>query len=136
MNGYCDPETGICTPSTLLELSSIGNDPEGDKQEIIYVGDPMCSWCWGISPDLIKLRDHYRESQVAFRIVLGGLRPGGGDPWDDQMKEVANLSVMTYLISKCSITIPNLLAVQWWLQGPSSRKKRWSFLKRYNVSFM
>lgn len=86
MNSYCDPETGICTPSSLEELASIGTDPEGNKTEIIYVGDPMCSWCWGISPDLVKLRDHYRKEQVAFRILVGGLRPGGGDPWDDQMK--------------------------------------------------
>lgn len=87
MNHYCDPETGICTPSSLAELTNIGKNPKADKTEIIYVGDPMCSWCWGISPDLIKLRDHYRESQVAFRILVGGLRPGGGDPWDDQMKD-------------------------------------------------
>ncbi len=86
MNSYCDPETGICNPSSLQELASIGTDPKGDKTEIIYVGDPMCSWCWGISPDLIKLRDHYRKEQVAFRVLVGGLRPGGGDPWDDQMK--------------------------------------------------
>lgn len=87
MNSYCDPETGICTPSSLQELTTIGTDPKGDKTEIIYVGDPMCSWCWGISPALIQLRDHYRKEQVAFRILVGGLRPGGGDPWDDQMKE-------------------------------------------------
>lgn len=86
MNGYCDPETGICTPSSLQELTTIGTDPNGDKTEIIYVGDPMCSWCWGISPTLINLRDHYRKEQVAFRVLVGGLRPGGGDPWDEQMK--------------------------------------------------
>ena len=87
MNSYCDPETGICTPSSLQELSTIGTDPSGDKTEIIYVGDPMCSWCWGISPALVELRDYYRKEQVAFRVLVGGLRPGGGDPWDDQMKE-------------------------------------------------
>ncbi|MEM6525852.1 MAG: DsbA family protein [Bacteroidota bacterium] len=87
MKAHCDPETGICTPSTLQELSTIGTDPEGDKKEIIYVGDPMCSWCWGISPDLTKLRDYYREKKVAFRVLVGGLRPGGGDPWNDQMKD-------------------------------------------------
>jgi putative protein-disulfide isomerase len=43
-------------------------------REIIYVGDPMCSWCWGIAPELDAIRD--RRSDLDFRIVLGGLRPG------------------------------------------------------------
>jgi putative protein-disulfide isomerase len=43
-------------------------------QEIIYVGDPMCSWCWGIAPQLDELRG--RLSGLGFRIVTGGLRPG------------------------------------------------------------
>lgn len=29
-----------------------------------------------------------RQPQLGFEIVLGGLRPGGGDPWDEQMKDV------------------------------------------------
>ncbi|MEO9869752.1 DsbA family protein [Ekhidna sp.] len=86
MNPFCDPETGICTPSTLDDLYSIGQDKLTEKTEIIYVGDPMCSWCWGISPDLIKLRDHYRSKEIGYRVMVGGLRPGGGDPWNDEMK--------------------------------------------------
>ncbi|MEQ9402427.1 MAG: DsbA family protein [Cyclobacteriaceae bacterium] len=85
MPNYCDPETGICTPSSLQELGAIGKK-QHDHQEIIYVGDPMCSWCWGISPDLIKLRDYFISEKIAYRVMVGGLRPGGGDPWNDQMK--------------------------------------------------
>ena len=87
MNPYCDPETGICTPSSLADLESLGHGKIADKTEIIYVGDPMCSWCWGISPTLIQLRDYYQEEQIGYRIVVGGLRPGGGDPWNEQMKD-------------------------------------------------
>jgi len=87
MSNYCDPETGICTPSTLEELGALGDGTQSDKLEIIYVGDPMCSWCWGISPALIQLRDHFIKEKVAFKVVVGGLRPGGGDPWDNQMKD-------------------------------------------------
>ncbi|MFQ5708160.1 MAG: DsbA family protein [bacterium] len=43
--------------------------------EIIYVADPMCSWCWGFAPVLDALREKYQE-QFDFRMVLGGLRPG------------------------------------------------------------
>ncbi|GAB4244312.1 MAG: DsbA family protein [Ekhidna sp.] len=86
MNPFCDPETGICTPSTLQDLYTIGQDKLTEKTEIIYVGDPMCSWCWGISPSLIQLRDHYRTKEIGFKVMVGGLRPGGGDPWNDEMK--------------------------------------------------
>lgn len=87
MSNYCDPITGICTPSTLQELNEVGTSVLSERQEIIYVGDPMCSWCWGVSPELIKLRDHYIPEKIAFKVLVGGLRPGGGDPWDDQMKD-------------------------------------------------
>lgn len=81
----CDPVTGICTPSSLEELKQIGLNSSSNQTEIIYIGDPMCSWCWGISPALIQLRNHFSKN-MAFRIVVGGLRPGGGDPWNNQMK--------------------------------------------------
>lgn len=54
---------------------------------VIYVGDPMCSWCWGMALELEKFQAHCRERQVEFQIKVGGLRPGGGDPWDTKMKE-------------------------------------------------
>ncbi len=57
-----------------------------NNSEIIYVGDPMCSWCYGIAPQLILLRDYFKEKAIGFKIVVGGLRPGGGDPWNDEMK--------------------------------------------------
>jgi putative protein-disulfide isomerase len=47
----------------------------------------MCSWCWGISPALIQLRDHFVQEKIAFRILVGGLRPGGGDTWNEEMKD-------------------------------------------------
>ncbi len=43
--------------------------------ELVYVGDPMCSWCWGFAPVFDALRGRW-ASRVAFRLVLGGLRPG------------------------------------------------------------
>lgn len=44
------------------------------EQEIIYVGDPMCSWCWGIAPQLDELQR--RLPEASFRVITGGLRPG------------------------------------------------------------
>lgn len=41
--------------------------------ELVYVGDPMCSWCWGFSPVLEKLETRY---DIPLRVVVGGLRTG------------------------------------------------------------
>ncbi|MDH4261791.1 MAG: DsbA family protein [Spirochaetia bacterium] len=85
---YCDIETGICPVSSFKELSAAGSHEENNKVEIIYVGDPMCSWCYGISSALIQLRDHFLQTKIPFKIVVGGLRPGGGGKWDINMKEM------------------------------------------------
>lgn len=55
--------------------------------EFIYVGDPMCSWCWGFAPELDKLRKKHKEDWK-FTLVLGGLRPGPQEPMGKEMKEV------------------------------------------------
>jgi putative protein-disulfide isomerase len=53
-------------------------------RELIYVGDPMCSWCWGIAPQLDALAERRRD--LPFRIVVGGLRPGpNAEPMSDRM---------------------------------------------------
>jgi len=54
--------------------SSVVSDMSRDN-EIIYVGDPMCSWCWGIAPELDEVVTN--RSDIAFRVVVGGLHPGG-----------------------------------------------------------
>lgn len=44
---------------------------QGTLCRLIYVGDPMCSWCWGFAPEIESLaKDHQVE------VVVGGLRPG------------------------------------------------------------
>ena len=42
----------------------------------------MCSWCWGISEVIEQLRNRY-QSQMRFKLVLGGLRPGETEPLND-----------------------------------------------------
>ena len=56
------------------------------QKELIFVVDPMCSWCWGFAPVIEELRttlgDVYR-----FSLVLGGLRTKGELLWDERSKE-------------------------------------------------
>ena len=53
------------------------------KKEIIFVVDPMCSWCWGFAPVIEALR---KSDAFTFSLVLGGLRGKGEMRWDESSK--------------------------------------------------
>lgn len=80
----CDPETGLCAAPTLGENAVATTDKAG--WELIYIGDPMCSWCWGVAPVVARLPDYCGERGATFSIVAGGLAPGGGFPWDARFR--------------------------------------------------
>ena len=43
--------------------------------EILYVGDPMCTWCWGIADEFRKFRQKY-SANIRFTLLMGGIRAG------------------------------------------------------------
>jgi len=53
--------------------------------KLVYVGDPMCSWCYGFGKELAQLLA--RHPGLEFEIVLGGLRAGGTEVLDDAAKQ-------------------------------------------------
>ena len=57
---------------------------EAPDLELIYVGDPMCSWCWGFAPVLEHLDARF---DLPLTVVAGGLRPGdAAQEMDDRLK--------------------------------------------------
>ena len=52
---------------------------------LLYIADPMCSWCWGFSPVIDVVRDHF-GGELPMRLLMGGLRPGTEEPMNDGMK--------------------------------------------------
>jgi putative protein-disulfide isomerase len=72
----CDPVIGSCE----IPLSE-GNSLDSSKIEavkkpikIIYYTDPICSSCWGIEPQLRKLKLEYGDNfEIEYR--MGGLLP-------------------------------------------------------------
>ncbi len=52
---------------------------------LIYIADPMCSWCWGFSPVLEQIRHQY-DDRVTFQLMLGGLRPGNTERFDESRR--------------------------------------------------
>ena len=51
-----------------------------------YFADPMCSWCWGFSPIIEKIRSSFDE-QLNIVLMLGGLRPGMKEPMSGKLRE-------------------------------------------------
>ena len=41
---------------------------------LIYVMDPICSWCWGFAPVLASLAAQAEAADVQLQLVVGGLR--------------------------------------------------------------
>lgn len=57
----------------LIIISSISMQSQ-DNMKLIYVGDPMCSWCYGIAPEWDKIKNDYKD-KLEIDYVMGGLRP-------------------------------------------------------------
>jgi predicted DsbA family dithiol-disulfide isomerase len=72
----CDIETGMCeTTDENTNTSSKTNQQSTEKSvKLIYYTDPICSSCWGIEPQLRKLKLEYGNSvEIDYR--MGGLLP-------------------------------------------------------------
>jgi putative protein-disulfide isomerase len=52
--------------------------------KLIYIADPMCSWCYGFGPELTTLLSGLPE--VPLEIVVGGLRPYTSEVMDEAKK--------------------------------------------------
>ncbi len=71
----CDPEQGICEIPTAITNASLTSVPAGPKPvKIIYFTDPICSSCWGIEPQLRRLKLEYGKD-VEIDYHMGGLLP-------------------------------------------------------------
>ncbi|MGS0621467.1 DsbA family protein [Ralstonia sp. VS2407] len=57
---------------------------------LIYVADPMCSWCYGFGPQLADLRKRLADTlgaPVPVTLITGGLRPGQREPMAADKRE-------------------------------------------------
>lgn len=63
--------------ATILLVACSFQPPkkEMNKAKIIYVYDAICGWCFGFSPTMAKLKEHYQD-KMDFEVISGGLRIG------------------------------------------------------------
>ncbi len=71
----CDPAAGICeVPGERMETGNINVKADEKPVKVIYFTDPICSSCWGIEPQLRKLKMEYGKN-VDIEYRMGGLLP-------------------------------------------------------------
>ncbi|SHF44533.1 Predicted dithiol-disulfide isomerase, DsbA family [Salegentibacter echinorum] len=72
----CDIETGMCeTPGDTSNTTNKTKEQSTKKSvKLLYYTDPICSSCWGIEPQLRKLKLEYGDAiEIEYR--MGGLLP-------------------------------------------------------------
>lgn len=79
----CDINSGVCQIEKNEKMSNLSLN--FTKPTIVYVGDPMCSWCYGIAKELQKLLEFAKQNDIDFEILVGGLRPNG-QRWSAEFK--------------------------------------------------
>lgn len=52
---------------------------------LIYIADPMCSWCYGFGPELAALLEGLPG--LPIEVVVGGLRAYNAEPMDEELKK-------------------------------------------------
>ena len=72
----CDIETGMCetTENTTDSASKDTIQSKNKPVKVVYYTDPICSSCWGIEPQLRKLKLEYGDA-VEIEYRMGGLLP-------------------------------------------------------------
>lgn len=72
----CDIETGMCEIGADTTDNTTKNTQQSTAKRVklVYYTDPICSSCWGIEPQLRKLKLEYGDAiEIDYR--MGGLLP-------------------------------------------------------------
>lgn len=72
----CDPETGVCEIPEFKNKEAVTGTAQSKEKavKIVYFTDPICSTCWGIEPQLRKLKLEYGHN-IELEYRMGGLLP-------------------------------------------------------------
>lgn len=57
---------------------------------ILFVTDPLCSWCWGTLPEIDKLREKLAPD-VHFELLMAGLQIGSRQLTDTDKQRLLNI---------------------------------------------
>lgn len=114
------------------------------RDTLIYIGDPMCSWCYGFAPEMDKILEAFPDTP--FEIIMGGLRPDGSETMMElkdflytHWQEVHKVSGQDFnygILSKTSVmynTEPACRAV--FVMGMLEPEKKYAYFKAVQKGF-
>jgi putative protein-disulfide isomerase len=112
---HCDPETGVCEiPDVTNKKTEV--EKSHKPVRLLYFTDPICSTCWGIEPQLRKLKLEYGDYfDIEYR--MGGLLKG----WDSYGgKDVRNPTDVAQHWDEVSLHYDMPIDGDVWLEDPLS----------------
>lgn len=111
----CDTETGICEiPGVQSSFTEVNTSVKKKPVRLLYFTDPICSSCWGIEPQLRKLKLEYGNYfDIEYR--MGGLLKG----WDTYGgSDVSNPTDVAHHWDEVSIYYQMPIDGDLWLEDP------------------
>ena len=78
----CDEKLGVCS---VVEVD-LKDELELEQPTLFYIGDPMCSWCYGMSDILKDTQEYCAKNGIKFQTIVAGLRASGQVLWDKRFK--------------------------------------------------
>ncbi|MBX2922170.1 MAG: DsbA family protein [Chitinophagaceae bacterium] len=109
----CDPVEGVCgIPGNVTNVHVTTQNTE-KPVKVIYFTDPICSSCWGIEPQLRKLKLEYGNS-VAIEYRMGGLLPD----WNYNSGGISKPSDVAHHWDEVSVYYDMPIDGDVWLEDP------------------
>ncbi len=111
----CDLETGMCEMPTNETTSATSKKAHTTEKQIrvVYFTDPICSSCWGIEPQLRKLKLEYgKYIEIEYR--MGGLLPD----WSYNSGGISKPSDVAHHWDEVSILYDMPIDGDVWLEDP------------------
>lgn len=111
----CDPDSGACEmplhEGTIDNL--IDQSLNSSKVKLVYFTDPICSSCWGVEPQLRKLKLTYGD-QLDIEYRMGGLLPD----WSYNSGGISKPSDVAHHWDEVSIYYDMPIDGDVWLEDP------------------
>lgn len=110
----CDPTEGICgIGESTSSAKEVKTQTTEKPVKVIYFTDPICSSCWGIEPQLRKLKLEYGNSiEIEYR--MGGLLPD----WSYNSGGISKPSDVAHHWDEVSIYYDMPIDGDVWLEDP------------------
>ncbi|MDV4030517.1 dithiol-disulfide isomerase [Elizabethkingia anophelis] len=110
----CNPATGLCEiPGTGISNNYQAISNQDKPLKLVYFTDPICSSCWGIEPQLRKLKLEYGNI-LDIEYHMGGLLPD----WSYNSGGISKPSDVAYHWDEVSVYYDMPIDGDVWLEDP------------------